>query len=382
MSEETRIPSSSLDNNKIDELIFDGQEDVENFEGPFDPTKIDVDISVVNMGSLLEQLEYEEISLTPDFQRSIDLWNEQSKSRLIESVLMGLPIPSFYLSEDEESSNLIIVDGLQRLCALKDFWVTKTLRLKGLQFLTSLNGKTATDLDRIQVRRLKGLKVTLNKLRKGTPPEVKLAIFQRVNTAGIPLNPQEMRNALYSRRANNLIRRMAALESFKRATGNKVTSRRMADADFANRFVAFYLHRDKYDGHLDKFMGDSLKTLSKMSEAELDDVLINFDKSMEICYVLMGENCFKRPDPAFPGQYLNKLNKALYDVISVSIAHLSATQQQLLIERGAEFRDKLSEQFNDYGFVRSVSEGTAKKPQVEDRYNIINNVISEILNHD
>lgn len=382
MSENTKMLASSLDKNKIDELTFDGQEDIDNFEGPFDPTKIDVDISVVNMGSLLEQLEYEEINLTPDFQRSIDLWPEQSKSRLIESILMGLPIPSFYLSEDEESPNLIIVDGLQRLCSLKDFWVTRTLRLKGLQFLTSLNGKTADDLDRSQIRRLKGLKVTLNKLRKGTPPEVKLAIFQRVNTAGIPLNSQEMRNALYSRRANNLIRKMALLESFKRATGNKVTRRRMADADFVNRFVAFFLHRDIYDGHLDRFMGNSLQTLSRMSDAELDNVLLSFDRSMEICYSLMGENSFKRPDPAFPGQYLNKLNKALFDVISVSIAHLSSSQQQLLIERGPEFRSKLLEQFNDYGFVRSVSEGTAKKPQVEDRYRIFNEMLSEILNHD
>lgn len=382
MSENTKICSSIFSQNENDEFPFDVKEEVDDFEGPFDPTKIDVDISVVNMGSLLEQLEYDEIILTPDFQRSIDLWSDQLKSRLIESILMGLPIPSFYLSEDEESPNLIIVDGLQRLCSLKDFWVTKTLRLKGLQFLTSLNGKTADDLDRVQIRRLKGLKVTLNKLRKGTPPEVKLAIFQRVNTAGIPLNSQEMRNALYSRRANNLIRKMASLESFKRATGNKVTSRRMADADFANRFVAFYLHRDIYDGHLDSFMGYSLQTLSRMSDAELDDILSSFDRSMEICYSLMGDNCFKRPDPVFTGQYLNKLNKALFDVISVSIAHLSANQQQLLIERDSEFRSKLLEQFNDYGFVRSVSEGTAKKPQVEDRYRIFNNMLSEILNHD
>lgn len=382
MNDNTKIPSSCPDKNENEEFPFDVKEEIDDFEGPFDPTKIDVDISVVNMGSLLDQLEYEEINLTPDFQRSIDLWSEQSKSRLIESVLMGLPIPSFYLSEDEESPNLIIVDGLQRLCSLKDFWVTRTLRLKGLQFLTSLNGKTADDLDRSQIRRLKGLKVTLNTLRKGTPPEVKLAIFQRVNTEGIRLNPQEIRNALYSRRANNLIRKMASLESFKRATGNKVTSRRMADADFANRFVAFYLHSDIYDGHLDKFMVDSLSTLSRMSDAELDDVLVSFDRSMEVCYSLMGENSFKRPDPASPNQYLNKLNKALFDVISVSIAHLSSNQQQLLIERGAEFRSKLHGQFNDSKFLRSVSEGTAKKPQVEDRYRIFNEMLSEILNHD
>lgn len=186
---------------------FEGEDEDAVFEGPFDPTKIDVDISVYNLGTLLEQLEYEEIDLTPDFQRSSDLWTDVAKSRLIESILMGLPIPSFYFSEDEETPKLIIVDGLQRLCSLKDFWVTKRLKLKGLQFLTSLNGKGVDELDRTQIRRLKGLKITVNKLRKGTPPEVKLAIFQRVNTAGIPLNYQEMRNALYPKKATGLLKK-------------------------------------------------------------------------------------------------------------------------------------------------------------------------------
>lgn len=361
---------------------FEGEDEDAAFEGPFDPTKIDVDISVYNLGTLLEQLEYEEIDLTPDFQRSSDLWTDVAKSRLIESILMGLPIPSFYFSEDEETPKLIIVDGLQRLCSLKDFWVTKRLKLKGLQFLTSLNGKGVDELDRTQIRRLKGLKITVNKLRKGTPPEVKLAIFQRVNTAGIPLNYQEMRNALYPKKATSLLKKMASLESFRQATGGKVSNRRMADADFANRFIAFYLRQEDYDGHLDKFMGDALEELAKLSPEKIDDILKAFDNSMKLCFSLMGENCFRRPDPDYSGTYLNQLNKSLFDVISVSFAHLTDDQQKSLTNRQQDFNDGLNRLFNDYTFIRAITEGTAKKPQVKTRYNEFNKMIKEILNHD
>lgn len=361
---------------------FEGEDEDAVFEGPFDPTKIDVDISVYNLGTLLEQLEYEEIDLTPDFQRSSDLWPDVAKSRLIESILMGLPIPSFYFSEDEETPKLIIVDGLQRLCSLKDFWVTKRLKLKGLQFLTSLNGKGVDELDRTQIRRLKGLKITVNKLRKGTPPEVKLAIFQRVNTAGIPLNYQEMRNALYPKKATSLLKKMASLESFRQATGGKVSNRRMADADFANRFIAFYLRQEDYDGHLDKFMGDALEELAKLSPEKIDDILKAFDNSMKLCFSLMGENCFRRPDPDYSGTYLNQLNKSLFDVISVSFAHLTDDQQKSLTNRQQDFNDGLNRLFNDYTFIRAITEGTAKKPQVKTRYNEFNKMIKEILNHD
>ena len=168
-----------------------------SYDGPFNPNDIDVDISTVNLGSLLEQLEYNEIDLKPEFQRSSDVWTSVQKSRLIESILLGLPLPSFYFSEDENTNKLIIVDGLQRLCALKDFWIDKKLRLSGMQFLTDLEGFSFLDMDRTQIRRIKSMKVTLNTLRKSTPPKVKFVIFQRVNTAGEPLRPQELRNALY-----------------------------------------------------------------------------------------------------------------------------------------------------------------------------------------
>lgn len=363
---------------------FEG-EDFDNLQGPFDPNDIDVDISVVNLGSLLDQLEYEEIDLKPEFQRSSDVWSKEKKSRLIESVLLGLPLPSFYFSEDIITGKLVIVDGLQRLCAFKDFWLekdpTKKLVLEGMQFLTNLNGRTREDLDRSQIRRIKSLKVTLNTLRKTTPAKVKFVIFQRVNTAGVPLTPQEMRNALYQKKATDLLRRMAKLESFKQATGYRVKTKRMADCDFANRFVAFYLRKEEYTGDLDPFMGEALEYINKMQQPEIDSLCDTFDKSMTICFQLLDDKAFRRPNPKKKGKYL-KINKAIFEALSVSIAKLPSHDQQTLIDNRIIFSNKIFSLYSNDEFSKAVTSGTAKVPQVNYRFEKIEELINSVIDYD
>ena len=368
---------------QIKEEIDIEQEDnsIEDIHGPFDPNAIDVDISVVNLGSLLEQLEYNEIDLRPEFQRTSDVWSPVKKSRLIESVLLGLPLPSFYFSEDPETNKLLVVDGLQRLCAFSDFCITKKLKLKGMQFLTELEGRTYEKLDRTQIRRIKSLKVTLNTLRKNTPQRVKLVIFQRVNTAGVPLTAQEMRNALYQKKATDLLKEMAKLDSFSKATGGKIPSKRMTDCDFANRFVAFYLYRNDYDGNLDEFMGDALEKVNKMQQQEIDFILKTFDRSMQICYKLLGNTAFKRPDPQKPNSFL-KTNKAIFEVLSVSIAQLTDNEQKILVQKKNRFQNEIYSLFKNKDFIKSITSGTAKTPQVEYRHTKVQQLIKQVINYD
>lgn len=366
-----------IDNSEIEEETNNNDSCI----GPFDPNDIDVDISVVNLGSVLDQLEFKEIDLQPEFQRESNIWSPVQKSRLIESVLLGLPLPSFYFSEDSATNKLIIVDGLQRLCAFTDFCINKTLALRGMQFLKELEGKTYQDMDRTQIRRIKSLKITLNTLRKNTPQRVKLVIFQRVNTAGVPLTPQEMRNALYQKKATDLLRSMVALDSFKDATGGKIPSKRMTDCDFANRFLAFHLCRKDYDGNLDGFMGDALEKVNKMSQEEIDDLLRIFDSSMSVCYQLLGSTAFKRPNPERPGSYL-KINKAIYEALSVSIASLSSSEQMILLQRKTQFQNEIYSLFTQEDFIKSITSGTAKVPQVDYRHSKVQQLIKDIISHD
>lgn len=372
-------------NDNVDE--FESDIEVENigddssFDGPFDPKDIDVDISTVNLGSLLEQLEYDEIDLKPEFQRSSDVWTIVKKSRLIESILLGLPLPSFYFSEDPVSNKLVIVDGLQRLCALKDFWIDKKMKLVGMQFLTNLEGVSYTDLDRAQIRRFKSLKVTLNILRKSTPTKVKFVIFQRVNTAGEPLKPQEMRNALYQGSATKLLKEMVELDSFKKATGGRIKEKRMADCDFANRFLAFYLRKDEYNGELDAFMNDTLAVVNRMRNDEIEGVKQSFDRAMEVCWYLFEDKAFRRPNEVDATQF-HRINKAIFEVLSVSIAKLCNTEQQILIKKKELFTRLIFNLFKEGDFVKSVTSGTAKISQVDYRFKQINSVIAELLRND
>lgn len=359
---------------------FEGREYPEDLSGPFDPNSIDVDISTVNLGSLLEQLEYGEIDLNPEFQRSSDVWTPKQKSRLIESALLGLPLPSFYFSEDPNTGKLIIVDGLQRLCAFQDFWIEKKLVLQNLQFLKYLEGKKYDDLDRNEIRRIKGLKVTVNTLRKSTPIDVKYVIFQRVNSAGIPLNPQEMRNALYQGTATKLLRKLAGSDSFKRATNNKIPSKRMNDCDLVNRFVAFYVRED-YEGNLDTHMCIALDKINHMEDDEINGVLKAFESSMNVCYEVFGNRAFKRPNPNMKGRFL-KLNKAIFETLSVSIAKLSETEKKLLVEKKEIFLEKTFSLFKKNDFINSVTLGTAKAAKVKYRYSQINNLIRGVLDCD
>ena len=372
---------SSIDNQYIEEIIDNEDYNSNDVVGPFDPNDIDVDISTVNLGLLLDDLEDKQIKMDPEFQRDSNVWTNIQKSRLIESVLLGLPLPSFYFSEDPNTNQLLVVDGLQRLCTFTDFCLDKKLKLKGLQFLTSLEGCTYDDLDRSHIRRIKSLKITLNTLRKNTPQRVKFVIFQRVNTAGVPLTPQEMRNALYQKKATDLLRSMVALNSFKDATGGKIPSKRMTDCDFANRFLAFYLCRQDYDGNLDGFMGDALEKVNKMSQEEIDDLLRIFDSSMSVCYQLLGSTAFKRPNPKRPGSYL-KINKAIYEALSVSIASLSSSEQMILLQRKTQFQNEIYSLFTQEDFIKSITSGTAKVSQVDYRHSKVQQLIKDIISHD
>lgn len=360
----------------------------ENLEGnnpsavitkPFNPNEIDVDISTVNLGSLIEQLENDEIELQPDFQRAADVWDGVKKSRLIESILLGLPLPSFYFSEDPVSQKLSVIDGLQRICAIRDFVLEKEepLKLQNLQFLKNFEGMTYSQLARPEIKRIKSLKITMNTLRKGTPLDVKYIIFQRVNTAGEPLTPQEMRHALNQGVAASFIKELSEMESFKKATNYSLKKKRMQDRDFVNRFVAFFIGYQEYSGDLDMFLNDKMGELNKMTPDERNNIKIAFDKSMKCCYQIFKDDTFRRrydiADKRKP------ISKSVYDTLSVNIAWLSDEERTLLLDRADKFKSGMVNLFNNDKFNSSISTGTGQKYNVNIRFSYVNSLIKETL---
>lgn len=359
-----------------EDVVGDGNADT--ITEPFNPNSIDVDIATVNLGMLIDQLVNEEIELNPEFQRASDIWDHTKKSRLIESILLGLPLPSFYFSEDRYSQKLSVIDGLQRLCAIKDFVIYKNLKLQNLQFLYSFEGKGYDDLGRPEIRRINSLKITINTLRKSTPNEVKFIIFQRVNTAGEPLTPQEMRHALNQGPAAVVIKDMAEMESFKRATNYGVPSKRMQDRDFANRFVAFYLGYREYSGELDNFMNYQMGQLNLMSQKERDAIGEVFDKAMNCCSSIFGEDTFRKRLDA--NDRRKPISKAVFDALSVNIAWLADDERAALVDSASLVRDGFMRLCHDDKFMMAVSTGTGKKYSVNIRFSMMKEMLNEILN--
>jgi len=267
--------SKEIKNQK--EIIADGDTGIEQEEGddysfeivePFDPTLIRVDTKPTIIDSILKRIRHNEINLQPDFQRKGGIWTDKAQSRLIESILVRIPLPAFYMDATSDDEWLV-VDGLQRLHTLDRFVIKNELKLKNLEFLTELNGKTYDDLSRNLQRRIEETTLIVYLIEKGTPSNVKYNIFKRINTGGLPLSQQEIRHALNPGVVNKLLLNLSKSSEFKRATNYSIRDRRMADQEFVLRYLAFTIQSyNKYKsiGDLDSFLNEALVLLNDSSK--------------------------------------------------------------------------------------------------------------------
>lgn len=201
---------------------------------PFDPEKIKVTKATRTIQLIVERIQHEEIDLEPDFQRRARIWDKQRKSRLIESLLLKIPLPVFYVAADSKE-NWSVVDGLQRLTTISDFCFGD-FQLSGLEYLTQLEGCTIDTLPRNMHRRVFETELNVNIIEPGTPEEVMFNIFKRINTGGIPLNGQEIRNALNKGPVRKFLEEMRDLAAFQSATDGSINDNRMAARECALRF--------------------------------------------------------------------------------------------------------------------------------------------------
>ncbi len=370
----------NIDGDKAIETEDLGQEIITK---PYDPEKIKIDHQNVNLGFLLEKLEYNEIDLMPDFQREGNLWNNTQKSQLIESVLLGLPLPSFYFSVDIKTGKWQVVDGLQRLSTFKAFWIDKTLKLDGLEFLDRYKGNDYHNLTRAELRKISGFKINLYVIEKETPKEAKFLIFKRVNTGGLVLTPQEMRHALNQGIPSNYIKELSRLDAFKQATDYKIPTKRQEDRDFVNRFIAFYLlgYESNYNGELDSFLNEAMGLLDRMSEDERKQLKCDFEFAMNMSFEIFGNDAFRKRYNL--NESRKPISKSVYDSISVNIAKLKKDEREILKLKKEEFRMGLINLFNnDDKFHKSITTATGQKSNVLTRFSKIKELLNSILSND
>ncbi len=339
---------------------------------PFNPNKIKVRSQPITVDAMVERIRHGEINMSTKFQRKEGLWDDEKQSRLIESILIRFPLPVFYF-DGSNNDKWLVIDGLQRLTALKRFMVTKELKLTGLEYL-SLNGKTWDDFDRPQQRQINETQLQSYVLEEAEE-NVTFSIFKRINTGGLTLSSQEIRHAMHQDVAT-FLETMADSSEFLKATRNRIGKDRMQDRDFVNRFLAFYLqdYQTEYtkEDDLDSFMNKALVKLVKLNETEKNDILVKFKQSMSVTHQIFGSYAFSKQ------QKPNIINKALFEVISVAFAKLNNGQRGLLIENKTKFRIKLYDIILER-FKNSLSSGTGGQSNVHLRHREFNNFINSFL---
>lgn len=349
---------------------------------PFDPEKIDVKTKPMVVDLIISRIRGgdKEIDLMPDFQRRAGIWDQTRKSRLIESLLLRIPLPVFYVAANQDE-RWSVVDGLQRITTLKEFVFDKTLVLQGLEFLHNLTGKKFDDLSRQMQRRIQETEVTIHIIQPGTPPAVMFNIFKRINTGGLPLSAQEIRHAIKQGASTRLLKKFAESAQFKEATRGSIKDERMADRECVLRFCAFHINSpEQYTvGDLDTYLINTMDNINGWSSTQIQELTDHFFKAMTAAKRIFGMWAFRK---YYGKRYrLSPINKALFEVWSVNLAALDCSQIEILVQRREIVMEKFSLLMSDPFFVGSISVGTGAVANVKQRFRTIENLIKEVL-HD
>lgn len=355
------------------EYEIDGAE--EHDGDSFDPEKINVKIAQPTIYNIVQRIiaDPQEIDMCTKFQRGHNIWNDVIKSRLIESLLLRIPLPAFYF-DGTDDEKWLVVDGLQRLWAFYDFMGAQTLKLKGLEYLKQYEGKTFSQLPRNMVRRIEETQIIANVIQPGTPDEVKFNIFKRINTSGYNLNSQEIRHAVYHGQAADFIEELSELPEFKML---KIPEKRMDDQEVVTRFIAFFtLNEKQYKPTMDDFLAICMEQLKKSTERDRDVLRKAFSSAMNRAQILFKDMAFRKLGKQANGR-LYPINKALFEVWSVVLAQLTEKEFSCLQDNFLDFNKKYKILCKDEEFLKSISTGTGHTDAVLCRFGMIRQLVEE-----
>ena len=269
--------------------------------------------------NLCERIEKGRINLEADFQREY-VWknNNKLKSRLIESVILEVPIPTIYTAEEEDGSE-VVIDGQQRLLTFRDFLQNK-FRLTGLSILDELNYKDYKSLGEILQIRIDDFPLRIVKILKDSDQSVKFDIFERLNRGSVQLNDQELRNCIFRGTFNNFLKEIAKDREFQLLIGDREYLR-FEDVELALRFFALYERRVNYKSPLKHFLNNFMNDNKDIGNDKIDNYRLIFKKSVYLVKTVFGPNAFYLYvlDPKTKnGDWSKSFNKGLFDVLLVS----------------------------------------------------------------
>lgn len=308
--------------------------------------------------------------LDPDFQRDF-VWEKDKQSRLVESVLMRIPLPVFYVAEDDEGL-LIVVDGRQRLTTLQRF-LEGDLTLN-LPDRPELNGKQFQDLEPRLQNRVEDCQLHFYIIDRTVPERARLDIFERVN-GGEVLTRQQMRNAIYNGVATKFLKAEAESQLFKDATGGSLNIKKMQDREFVNRFCSFsLLPFDTYKGDMDDWLARGLVCVSKLSGADREALSQKFRRGLSNNLLVFKRHSFRKHRQAVQARSI--LNASLFDVMMFEMCRLE--EEQVVVAADA-LREAFYVRMDDPVFTKAITYGPNSPREVRARFLIANEMFREVF---
>ena len=361
---------NTVKENQVYEKIegLDVDEDASFGDYPIDTVLIRNETRTVH--DVLRRIEKGSFVMDPDFQRDF-IWDEDKQSKLIESVLMRIPLPVFYLAENQKGQ-MVVVDGLQRLSTLQRF-VNNELRLK-LRHQPELNDKPFQKLSPKLQNRVEDCNLVLYVIDAKVPTQALLDIFERVNS-GVPLTRQQMRNCLFTGQATRFLKEEANTDLFRKVTGKSLNPKTMRDRELINRFSAFrLLGIEQYKGDMDDFLAQALVRMNELLPQQLEKLSSELRTSLKSNMMLFRKHAFRKH--ARGQDTRSVINASLWDVMSTGLSHYP----EHLVEARAE---KLKKAFylllQDGSFIESITLGTNQVNRVKYRFSQTTEMFKEVF---
>lgn len=330
-----------------------------------------------------------DLILQPDYQRKF-VMDMKLSSKLVESILMDVPIPVIYLAE-EKDENYSVIDGQQRLTSFISFLDGifpngKEFSLTGLSVLSELNGKNFSQLEKTYQSKIK--KATLHTIiiKKESQEDIKFDIFERLNTGSIKLNEDEIRNTVYRGNYIKLLSELENYESFHKLLRNEGARKRMGYRGMILRFFALsektYLN---YKPSIKQFCNKELRDNRNMSEEKQAEYRDRFKKCVDLVYTVFGENAFRRFTPGNNSEVNGKwstsrINMSLFDIQLCGFANYEKHQ---IIPKSDIIKESLVQLMcNNKEFIDAIETGTSDKARLQRRFKIWLETLGKIVGED
>jgi Protein of unknown function DUF262 len=366
---------------RIDEQVEGVEAGSSNGWGDYPLDAVFVRTETRSVAEVVKRISAKRYILDPDFQRDF-VWAVLKQSKLIESCIMRIPLPVFYVAEARDG-RIIVVDGLQRLTTFTRF-IGNQLKLVGLASgddragSHALEGKFFSELPLNLQERVLDTQLTMYILDAKAPERARLDIFERVNS-GEPLTRQQMRNALYSGPATLWLKSAAEGEAFRSATGLTLNPRTMRDREAVNRFCAFALLGWQHytTGDMDSFLAEGLTALARMTDQERDHLRVHFDKAMALNFSLFGEHAFRKSlasTDIHPSRSV--VNISLFEVCAVTMSNPNIVADEQTEER---LKKAIIGLVREEEFARAITYSTNSSIPVRKRFELMEAAVDQAV---